>query len=260
MSEAIIVVWWLAVLAELGLFVRLLMQRLGGVYPGLLVASGIFTLQQTLLILTLAPSGSTTQIVWKLTEPLVWLLWTWIVLELFSKWTRSYAGIGQFGRYLFVALMAAALVISVTMAPIEWRTPGFGQVFRVYYILNRVLMAALALFTLLLWLFFRNYPVPVAANVSRHTFITVAYLSLNALVQLAFTLGGLKTAPVVNLSLVVLSAGSFSAWAILLTQRGEAKESIPIIPPEEIAKTERINRELLALMRSLPEEVGVGKY
>jgi len=241
---------------------RLLLQGLGGVYPALVAGSCAFALQQTMLILSVhhAFSRSRMQIAWKLTEPLAWLFWAWIVLELFSKWTRSYRGIGRFGRYLFVALIAVALLVSLAAWPFEWKALVSKGDFRIYYIIHRVLMATFAVFTFLVWLFFRNYPTPVAPNVVRHTAVLLSYLAVSSLSILADTLSGTTLTAPVNLLLVTVSAGSFSAWAILLTRKGEAKESIPFIPPEEIEKIERINRELLILMKKLPDEVGAGKY
>ncbi len=197
--------------------------------------------------------------VWKITEPLVWFLWCWIVLELFSKWTRSYKGIGRFGRYLFATLISVAVMASLILWPFEWKALVFDHDFRIYLILNRVLMAALALFTLLVWLFFRNYPEAVAPNVVRHTHITVTYLAVTALSWLTLTLSGERLTAQANLLLVLVAAGSFAAWAILLTRKGEERECVPAMAPEDIIKIERVNRELLKLMRDFPGEVGVPK-
>ena len=55
-------------------------------------------------------------------------------------------------------MVSVALVVSLICWPFEWKSLVFAHDFRIYYILNRVLMAAFALFILLVWLFFRNYP------------------------------------------------------------------------------------------------------
>ena len=86
---------------ELALAARLLLQGLAGAYPALLTSSCVFALRSSLLILSLSAHRSTMGQAWRVTEPVIWLLWCWIVLELFAKWTRSYPGIGRFGRYLF---------------------------------------------------------------------------------------------------------------------------------------------------------------
>lgn len=234
--------------------VRLVTQGLGGIYPALLAGSCVFAFRSSLLILSVhhSHSQSTMEWIWKLTEPLVWFVWGWIVFELFAKWTRSYQGIGRFGRYLFSTLVAVALLVSLICWPFEWRALVFTHDFRIYYIVNRVLMATFTIFTLLVWLFFRNYPAAVAPNVVRHSQITTIYLAVTSLSQLAFTLNGMPVNAVVNLSLVLASVGSFAAWAVLLTRAGEQRDLLPALAPEEILKIERVNRELLVLMKNFP--------
>ncbi len=261
MRDAINIIWRLAVLAELILAARLYVQGLWRDYLALFAGSTSFALQGCLFMWSVhhVYSKSPMQIAWKITEPLVWVLWSWIVLELFSKWTRSYRGIGRFGRILFGVCIVVALLVSLAAWPYEWKALVLRHDFRIYYIISRVIMATLALFTLMVWLFFRNYPTPVAPNVVRHTVVTLVYLGANTLGWLTDTLSGTRLTALVNLSTVVFAVGCSSAWAILLTRKGEAKESVPILAPEEIAKIERINRELLVFMRQLPSEVGVGE-
>lgn len=256
MTAVINTIWRLAIAAELLLALRLLQQRLVGVYPALFTGSLFFAVQGGLLMLVVSSGQPAMETAWKLTEPVIWLLWAWVVLDLFSKWSGSYKGIGRFGRYLFLALVSTALLVSLIGWPYEWRALVTTGDNRIYLILNRILFATLALFTVLVWLFFQNYPTPVTTNLLRHTYITMAYLSLLALGNWAFTLSGTKLTPVVNLSIVASAALCFGAWAVLLTRKGEAKESIPPMDPQEVEKIKRLNRELLILMRELPEEIG----
>jgi hypothetical protein len=221
--EAIDIIWRLSVVAELVLTARLLFQGLGGVYPALLTASWVFALRSSLLIMSVSHSSSMAR-VWKITQPLDWLIWFWVALELVSKWTRSRPGMGGLGRFLFAALMLSALLVSLICWPFEWRSLAFDHDLRTYYILNRVIWTVLALFTLSAWLFLRNQGA-VAPNVVSHTHITVTYFAMNALSQLALNLNGPKVAALVNLSIVLVTAGCFSAWAVLLTRKGEGPAS-----------------------------------
>jgi hypothetical protein len=250
------IVWRLSVAAELIVAARLLLQGLGGIYPALLTASCVFALRSSLLILAFQ-SRSMGRDVWKMTQPIDWLVSCWIVLELFSKWTRSYPGIGRFGRFLFGVLVIVALSVSVAWWPIEWKSLLFDHDLRIYYFLSRFVWATLALFTLLIWLFFRNYPAAVAPNVVRHTHITATYFTVCALSELAFTLNGRWVLPLVNFLIVAITAACFSAWAILLTRKGEDRDAIVAISPDEAARIERINQELLGLMKKIPGEIGV---
>jgi len=144
------------------------------------------------------------------------------------------------------------VLVSVMGWPFEWKALVFEHDFRIYFILTRIFWATLALFTVGVWLFFRNYPTPVRPNVVRHTYIAATFFSLNALSWLALTLSGVKLAAQVNISIVAGTMGCFAAWAVLLTRKGEERESIPVMPPEEIARIERVNQELLIMMRNFP--------
>jgi hypothetical protein len=256
MTAVIKVIWQLAIAAQLVLAVRLAQQRLVGVYQALFGQSCLFAAQNVLLMLSISDNRSTMRATWQVTEPIVWLCWVWLVLDLFSKWSRSYKGIGRFGRYLFVALVSAAFLVSLIGWPYEWRALVTTGDNRVYLIFNRILFATLALFTVSVWVFFHNYPTPVTKNLVRHTYITIAYLCSLAFGNWAFTLSGTRLTLFVNVSIVLSAALCFGAWAVLLTRKGEARESIPYMDPNEIEKIVRLNRELLILMRELPEEIG----
>jgi len=256
--EAITIFWRLSVATELILAVRLLLQGLGSVYPALTISSVGFALQALMLMMSpdpAHPSRLLMKVAWRLSEPIVWLLWFWIVLELFGRWTQSYPGIGRFGRLLLGALSVIALSVSLISWPVEWKALVFAHDFRIYYFLTRVLMGTLALFTLSVWLFFRNYPAPVAPNIVRHTHVTAFYLAATAL---SWLLHNFHQVALANLSIVVLAVGCFPAWAILLTRKGEEVALVPAMPPEDIARIEHVNRQLLVLMRRLPGEVAGG--
>jgi hypothetical protein len=251
-GEAINVVWRLAVVTELILAVRLLWQGLGGVYPALLVGSCLFAVRSSLLILSVSDLRSAMGQTWKMTEPLVWIAWAWIVLELFSKWTSSYQGIGRFGKYLFGATISIALLVSVFLSRLEWEKLFFKHDFQIYYVLTRILMATLAIFIVLIWLFFRHFPESVAPNMVLHTRITAVYFVVNALSYLTLTLGGQKLVGQANLAIVLAAFLCFSGWAVFLTRKGEIRGILPQMGKEEAARIARVNQELLGLMKNFP--------
>ncbi len=253
MDSAITFIWKLSVLAELSVAVRLLLQGLGGEYPALLTACCILPIKSLLLMFSYSgPSNALMRQFWKAAEPIEWVLSAWIVFELFSRWTRSYKGIGRFGKLLLAVLLLGALVLSMAFCPMEWKALVFAGDTRIYYILHRIVWGTLAIFVISTWLFFRNYPVAIAPNVIRHNHVAAVYFALGALSSWAFTLNGLKVIAWVNLSMVAISLACYLAWAIRLTRKGR----IPIMPPhvtiEDKARIERVNQELLGFMRRFP--------
>jgi hypothetical protein len=252
--EAITLIWRLSVLAELAVAIRLLMQGLGGEYPALLTACCVLPIKSVLLMFVfsfhVAEHGR--QLARNL-DPVEWAVSAWVVFELFSKWTRSYRGIGRFGKILLTTLLVGALLVSVACWRIEWHALVFASNFRIYYILNRIVLGTLALFVLGTWIFFRNYPVAIAPNVVRHTHIAVIYFVANGLAQLTFTLNGLKYVTQVNLAIVIATTGCFCAWAVLLTKKGQVAPPIQQVSLEDRERIERVNQELLVFMRAFPK-------
>jgi hypothetical protein len=257
-TEAISLIWKLSVLAELAVAARLLLQGLAGQYPALVTACCVLPVKSLLLMYSYyfynlaVPQDQLRQLGTYL-YPLDWGISAWIVFELFSRWTRSYRGIGRFGKYLLVILLAGALLVSVACWHAEWAALVFAHNFRIYYLLNRVVFGALALFTVGTWLFFRSYPVAIAPNVFRHTHIAVVYFVTSAASLLVFTLNGLRVIRTINLLIVVISAACFCAWAILMTRRGEVTPMTQRISVEDKDRIEHLNAELLAFMGNFPK-------
>ena len=143
---------------------------------------------------------------------------------------------------------AKGLLISVACWRTEWAALVFRENYRIYYILNRIFWATLALFVVGAWLFFRNYPVAVAPNVVRHTHVAVVYFVVSALGLLVFTLNGLKVVAQANLVIVMATAGCFCAWAVLLTKEGQIAPPVQRVSLADRERIEKINQDLLVFM------------
>src|ERR1051325_296293 len=252
MHAAIDIVWKLSVLAELAVAARLLLQGLAGEYPALLTACCVLPIKSVLLMASFRPDIPHNQMreVARHLSPIEWTVCSWVVFELFSRWTRNYRGIGRFGKILLGALLTLALIISVVWCRAEWQVLGFAGVYRFYYILNRVVWVTLASFVVAAWLFFRNYTVPLAPNVLRYTHIAVVYFAVTALSLMTFTLNGLKVEGPINLLTVLVAAGCFGAWAVRLTAKGQIAPPREVVSIQDRQNIERINRELLVFMGS----------
>lgn len=248
MREAINVIWRLSVLAKLAVAARLLQQGLGGEYPALLTACCVLPIKSLLLMSVYRGHQDGAREFARLVEPVEWAVMAWVVFELFSQWTRSYRGIGRFGKILMATLLVGAILLSIAFWPVEWKALVFAQNFRIFYILNRVVFAALALFVVGTWCFFRNYPVAIAPNVVYHTRIAAAYFTANAVSELVFTLNGMSVLAQVNLALVTITASCFTAWAIMLTRKGQIAPPAQQVPLEDRERIERLNQELLVFM------------
>ena len=255
MRDAIILVWKFSLLAEAAVAVRLLVQGLAGQYPALMTAMCILPLKSLMLMESLFSKTTVLQVraLNKFLLPVEWVLYAWIVFELFSLWSKSYVGIGRFGKFLLAALLAGALLLSLLFGFAEWKALVFSHDFRVYYMMDRVIWGTLALFVLGIWQFFRKYPVSIAPNVVRHTHIAVVYFVVGAICLLLFTLNGVKVVAWANIAIVISSASCYCAWAVLLTRRGQVLTPMQQISQQDKERIERINKELLVFMREVPK-------
>jgi hypothetical protein len=255
MGEAIALIWKISVLAELAVATRLLLEGLGGEYPALLTACCVLPIKSLILMASVHSSSFQDQArqVARHLNPLEWIVCAWVVFELFARWTRSYPGIGRFGKYLLVALLVAASLVSLAFLHAEWQVPGFAQGSQFYYILDRVVWGILAVFVIGTWVFFRNYPVAIAPNVVRHTLVSMVYFAIGALSLLIFTLNGRKVVPGINLAIVVSTMGCFCSWAVLLTRRGQVAPPVQYISKIDRERIEKLNRELLGFMGDFPK-------
>jgi hypothetical protein len=254
-GEAISIIWKICVLAEFVLAGRLLLQGLAGQYPALMTVCSVLPLKSLLLMYVYShvTPGRTDpgRIITENLAPVEWILHAWLVYELFSRWTRSYKGIGRFGKILLVALLAASILVSAAIWQPEWKALDFARNFRIYYILNRVIFGALALFVVGMWWFFRRHPVAIARNIIRHTQVSILYFAGAAIGFLSFTMIGLKAVPMVNLGLLLVTTVSFCAWAALLSRAGQIVPAAQRVSAEDRQRIERINEELLGLMGEL---------
>jgi hypothetical protein len=253
--EAIDLIWKFSVLAGLAVAARLLLQGLAGEYPALLAACCILPVKSVLLMLSYnhrLPHQQMREAARQL-DPIEWIVSAWVVFELFSWWTKSYKGIGRFGKILLTIFLTGAVLVSMTFYHAEWEALVFAGNFKIYYILNRIVWVTLALFVLGTWLFFRNYPVAIAPNVIRHTQISVVYFAVNALSYLTFTLNGLKVVTLINFAIVTCTTGCFFAWAVLLTRKAQARPPQQQVSLEDKTRIEQINQDLLVFMGNFPK-------
>ncbi len=249
MREAINFIWKISIGAELAVAVRLLGSGLAGEYPALFVSCCVFPCK-SLLLMWLYPHV-TNQQARQISEnlaPLEWICCTWIVFELFSRWTAAYPGIGRFGKILLAVLLVVAVGLSFVFWSKEWEGLDFVRSFRIYYIVHRMVYAVLGLFLLGTWLFFRNYPVAIAPNVVRHTRISLFYFLSSALAELAYTLNGPKYVAAVNLAIVSTTAISFGTWAALLTKAAQRVPEAQVVTAADRERIERLNMQFIDLL------------
>ncbi len=188
---------------------------------------------------------------WVLTQPLVWLFYVLIVLELYSLVLRSFRGIYTMSRWLLAAGLGLGVGISA-LSFLATRTNAAERspVLQYYTMIERGLDVSLVIFLLVLVAFLAWYPVPLNRNTLAHAIVYCVFFVSDSAVLLIRNLGGSAVNPAVNVGVLGISSLCVILWAVLFTRRGEERKAalLHAFPPGEEA---RLIGQLAALNRTL---------
>lgn len=155
------------------------------------------------------------------TEPLVWLFYVLIVVELYAGALRNYLGIVALSRWVLSLVIAAAVAVSlVSLAP-DLNSDHPFPVIHAVTAIGRALCTSLALFLLGTTLFFLAYPIPLSRNTIIHSAVCSTYFVTHAAAYFAHNVAGPTSWALVNFALVLLTTVSLLGWLIFLRPEGE---------------------------------------
>jgi len=208
------------------------------------------------LVLFTNPGSSNYMKFWILTEPLVWLFYFLIVIELYSLVLEKHRGLYTLGRwFLYAGLSLSVLLSGLALLPqLNGGTAQASHVLGYYYAIERGVDFSLLLFLLLLLLWLTRYPVPLSRNVVVHSLAySILFLSNTAglVVRVVF---GLELAQSVSTFFLGISVACILMWLIFLTKKGEeVRVNVPSFGPEQeeriLGQLEALNRTLLRVSR-----------
>ena len=167
--------------------------------------------------------------VWVWTQPLEWLFYIAVVLELYRLVLASNRGIYTLGKWLLYCGMTVAVAVSLlTLLPhFNPATPQVSRTMAYFYAIHRGLTSSLALFLFLMVILLGFYRVRLSRNVVVHTVIYTVFFLNNAFVVLVRSLFGLKILHASNVVLEGVASACMLGWLFLLTPSGE---KVPVLP------------------------------
>jgi hypothetical protein len=243
--------WFAAIACYAILLARMAISRLHVVYRYFFFYL-LFRLGRSLLLAGLDRRSSAYGWAYLGTEPIVWVLYILVVLELFTIVLRDYPGIQTLSR----RVLAAGLAISATVA-LATLLPDLGNpaerypILRIMYVAQRVVMSSLVVFFAILTAFLVWYPVPLSRNV-------VVYCAGYSLYFISSTMGlfvrniaGESVTRITSTVLQGFAVACLIAWIALLNRQGETKRlslRSHMPAPDEarlVGQLESINRGLL---------------
>ena len=193
---------------------------------------------------------------WVFTEPVIWLFYVLVVIELYSLVLEKHRGLYTLGRWvLYGGLSLSVLISGLTLLPrLSGGVSQRSRLLPAYYAIERGVDFSLLIFLLVILLWLTRYPVPLSRNVLVHGLAySILFLS-NTAGLLARVIFGLDLSSSVNTFLVGIGAACILFWLLFLTPRGEqVRVSLPVFGPEHeeriLNQLESLNKTLLKVTR-----------
>ena len=198
---------------------------------------------------------------WVGTEPIFWLFYIFVALELYSLVLQNYKGLQTVGRWIFLIAMSLAILISLASVVPTWSQPNEDvPVVNYYTLIGRGIMFSLVLFILLILLFLSWYPIVLSRNIVIHTVVLEIFLISVSMVYLVRNLRGSAVTRAVNVACLVITILCFTAWMLFLGRKGEGTRMVvrrEWTPDEEkrlVDQLTAINSSLLRATRKQEKE------
>ena len=181
------------------------------------------------------------------TQPIAWVLFVLVVLELFQLVLRNHAGIATLGRKALTWSLVLSTVVSgaTLLIELDERRPESAFLLN-FILLDRLVMSSLLVLLLCLIAFLTYFPVPLVRNIRVHAAIFSAYFAVRTSLLFGVTLFGLETVRILNIVGQSLAIVCLLSWTFLLKPSGE------IVPVRERPSSEQEAR-LLAQLEALNE-------
>jgi len=215
--------WATGVVLAILLVARLAFSRLYRVYKWFFLYL-CFQIARSLVLLPFPSNRGTYALIFLITQPITWLLYILVVLELYALALRNHPGIASLSRWTLSAALVVAVGLSAITLKVDLSRPADRYRALVYYsVVERGLVFSLVLFLLLITLFLLWYPVSIRRNVVLHASVySIYFLSISAALFIR-NIVGYQLTPAVNIVFVFLDCACLGMWISFLNRRGEER-------------------------------------
>jgi hypothetical protein len=268
LEQAVQYLWWVDVAGHMGLFARLRLAGLHRIYRffsayllfGVLRAALLMGAPRLYSVIG-GPSAARHGPnlygwIWVATQPLVWVFYVLVVLELYTLVLQNYKGIASLGRWVMLAGLTVGLLVSALSLSADLSNPTEAfPILRVFFVIDRGLSSSLVIFLLIITGFLAWYPVPLSRNLVVHCAVYAVYFLSLSMVVLVRNLVGANVMGIVNVAQLSIELACLMVWLFLLNRAGESK-TVRVRPqptPEDeqalVEQLEAINSTLLRAAR-----------
>ena len=222
-SVLLLVLRWVTVAGMLFVCARLLHFGLHRRYRVFCAYLG-FSACRSGILLALDVGSGTYMKIWICTEPMLWVLYILLVLELYSLILQDHQGLYTVGRWaMYGAVVLAVLSGVASLAPPAHMLLNDNTLVAFYVLTSRALRFSLLVFLVVLLWFISRYPVTLSRNVVIHCVVYSTYFLSTSLVFLVRSTIGYQVQDSINVALTAIGAGCVVAWGVFLTADGERR-------------------------------------
>lgn len=184
----------------------------------------VFEALRGMVMAALNSSSFAYQRVWVLTEPLEWLMYVVVVLEIYALVLKDYRGLATAGRWSLIAAVAISMIAAALTLLAPWHASHQSRLMTYYYLAERAVYFSLAIFLVTILVLLMRYPIVLTRNIVAHSVIfSIYFLSGTVLYQL-LNLGGMRVLSVVSYGLAMVNLAVLGGWLLLLNPAGEDRK------------------------------------
>jgi hypothetical protein len=201
---------------------------------------------------SLRQGGNAYEKIWVLTEPLEWLLYVLVVLEIYALVLQDYRGLSTMGRWVLIAAVVVALLASAIslMAPSQSTQ---SHLMRYYYVAERAVYFSLVVFLLSILGLLMQYPITLSRNIVVHSMVFSVYFLGETAIYLLLSMRGFAVHSLVSNALSAITLAAVGAWLVMLNRAGEVRQLTlrpQWMPGREEELVSQLNHLNVALLRA----------
>lgn len=183
----------------------------------------VFEVARGAVLTAFDPRGFAYQKIWVLTEPLEWLLYVLVVMEIYDLVLSDYRGLSTAGRWFVAMAMVMALLAAAISVFAPSHPPDQSRLMSYIYMAERAVYFSLAVFLVTILVLLMQYPIVLRRNIIAHSLIFCVYFVSSTLIYHLLSAGGIRVMPIVRQALDGVDLATIGAWLLLLNRAGEQR-------------------------------------
>jgi hypothetical protein len=217
------VLWVVALGLSVALAVKMAVRHLWRTYIWFFVFL-CFQILRSVILLPIPQESTWYAWCFLASQPVLWLIYILVVLELYSLVFAGYKGIASLSRWAVAASLGAAVGISaLTLSADLARPAGRYEVLVYYSVIERGLLFSLVVFLLLITIFLLWFPIAIRRNLVLHASIYSVYFLSLTFALFVRNVAGYEVTPAVNVVLLFIDVVCFGQWLSRFNEAGEVE-------------------------------------